>query len=208
MPVDFKFYLEVFGYIGTALVIVSMLMTSVVKLRVLNICGSVISTIYAIIGQAWPIVLLNVSLILINVIQLIRMSKAKITFGRIVTTLSDKSVEYFLSLYGEDIKKYFPEYYLSNDKNYEVHVAYIGSEAVGMVIGERNAEKMHIQIDYATPKYRDLSVSTFLFAKLEEDGVQQLCTETGVPEHKKYLVRMGFYEDGDQMVKVRDKKGE
>ncbi len=206
MPLDFKFFLEVFGYIGTALVIISMLMTSVVKLRILNICGSVISMIYAIIGQAWPIVLLNGSLVLINIIQLIRMNRVKITFSRVTTTLSDKSVEHFLSLYDEDIKKYFPEYTLSDGKNYEVHTAYIGSEAVGMIIAERHYGDMHIKLDYATPKYRDLSVSTFLFSKLEEDGVERLLTDAGVSEHKKYLIRMGFYEDGDQMVKVRNKK--
>ncbi len=75
----FELFMEIFGYIGTALVILSMLMTSVVKLRVLNICGSLISMIYAIVGNAWPVVLLNASLMLINIFQLIRMGKAKRT---------------------------------------------------------------------------------------------------------------------------------
>lgn len=63
---------EIFGYIGTALVLTSMMMTSVVKLRVVNMCGSFISMIYAIITKAWPVVLLNAGLIIINAIQLIR----------------------------------------------------------------------------------------------------------------------------------------
>ncbi len=198
---DFKFYLEVFGYIGTALVIVSMLMTSVVKLRVINICGSVISTIYAIIGNAWPIVLLNTSLILINVIQLIRMSRSKVTFNRVISDVSDNSVLYFLSLYDDDIKKYFPEHSLKAFENCTVYTAYIGSEAVGIIIGESAGDRMDIRLDYSTPKYRDLSVSTFLFSKLREDGITTLSAASGVPEHKKYLLRMGFSCDGDIMVK-------
>ena len=65
-------YLELFGYLGTALVIISMMMTSVTKLRIFNIAGAVISMIYSIFIAAYPVVLLNVTLTVINVFQLIR----------------------------------------------------------------------------------------------------------------------------------------
>lgn len=65
-------YLEIFGYIGTALVVISMMMTSVTKLRIFNMSGSVISAIYAGICGTWPIVVLNISLFLINGFHLIR----------------------------------------------------------------------------------------------------------------------------------------
>lgn len=70
-------YLEVFGYIGTGLVLLSMMMTSVVKLRLINMAGSLISMIYAIICVTWPVVFLNLGLILINGTQLLRMRKNK-----------------------------------------------------------------------------------------------------------------------------------
>ena len=65
-------YLEIFGYIGTALVIISMMMKSINKLRIFNISGSVISVIYSVLVNAWPIVLLNACLIAINSYHLIR----------------------------------------------------------------------------------------------------------------------------------------
>ena len=64
--------LEIFGYIGTTLVVVSMMMTSVTKLRIVNMSGSVISAIYAGICGTWPIVVMNVCLFLINGFHLIR----------------------------------------------------------------------------------------------------------------------------------------
>lgn len=70
-------YLEIFGYIGTGLVLLSMMMTSVVKLRLINMAGSLISMIYAIICVTWPVVFLNLGLILINGTQLLRMRKNK-----------------------------------------------------------------------------------------------------------------------------------
>ena len=65
-------YLEIFGYIGTALVIISMMMKSINRLRIFNIAGSVISTVYSIIAGAWPIVVMNVSLIAINSYHLLK----------------------------------------------------------------------------------------------------------------------------------------
>ena len=40
---------ELIGYFGSALVVISMLMTSVVRLRIINLIGSVIFTCYALI---------------------------------------------------------------------------------------------------------------------------------------------------------------
>ena len=65
-------YLEIFGYVGTALVVISMMMTSVTKLRILNLCGSVITAIYAGIQGTYPVLLLNVLLVGINVFHLLR----------------------------------------------------------------------------------------------------------------------------------------
>ena len=65
-------YLEIFGYIGTALVILSMTMKSINKLRVVNIAGAVISAIYSALISAWPIVLLNVTLTAINLYHVIK----------------------------------------------------------------------------------------------------------------------------------------
>jgi hypothetical protein len=74
-------YLEIFGYIGTALVLLSMMMTSVAKLRWINMAGSLISMIYAAICGAMPVVLLNLGLIVINIVQLIRLYRGKICEG-------------------------------------------------------------------------------------------------------------------------------
>ncbi len=62
--------IEIFGYIGSVLVVVSMLMSSVVKLRVINTIGSIISGTYALIIGSFPLALMNICLIIINVYNL------------------------------------------------------------------------------------------------------------------------------------------
>ena len=67
--------LEIFGYIGTALVIISMMMTHWVKFRVINMCGGLISLIYAVLCNTWPVAVLNACLICINFVQTVRYIK-------------------------------------------------------------------------------------------------------------------------------------
>ena len=74
-------YLEIFGYIGTALVLGSMVMTSLTKLRSINIIGSLICMIYALISGAFPVVFLNAGLIIINTVQLIRARRSSKNSG-------------------------------------------------------------------------------------------------------------------------------
>ena len=71
------FMLEIFGYIGSGRILLSMMMTSVEKLRWINMLGALISTIYGVILGTWPVVLLNVGTICINVVQIIRLRRKK-----------------------------------------------------------------------------------------------------------------------------------
>ena len=68
-----KLLLELFGYLGTALVLLSFIMRDIKWLRIVNISGSVISMTYALIINTMPVAVLNGSLILINAVQLARL---------------------------------------------------------------------------------------------------------------------------------------
>ena len=70
-----KIALELFGYLGTALVLSSFIMKDMKWLRLVNISGSVISLIYALIVNTMPVAVLNGSIIIINTIQLIKLLK-------------------------------------------------------------------------------------------------------------------------------------
>lgn len=69
--------IELVGYLGSLLVVVSMLMTSVIRLRIVNSIGAGIFTIYALIIQSYPTALMNFCLVVINIYHLTRMYKDK-----------------------------------------------------------------------------------------------------------------------------------
>ena len=98
--------IEIFGYIGCIFVIVSMLMTSVVKLRVINTVGSSISAVYAMIGHSYPLAVVNASLVVINIYNLIKLSKADGNhYDMIRWDKEDSYLTYFIKHYKEDMIK-------------------------------------------------------------------------------------------------------
>lgn len=72
-----RIWLEIIGYAGTALILLSMMMTSVRWLRWLNLIGSVLTMFYAGMNGTMPVFVLNLSLTVINGVQLYRLRKHK-----------------------------------------------------------------------------------------------------------------------------------
>ncbi len=185
-------YLEIFGYIGTALVLTSMLMTSVVKLRFFNAAGSLVSMIYAYLSGTWPVVFLNFFLLIINVVQLIRLNHTKVAFRHITVSPSDKSLAFFLTSFLQDIQVYFPDYRPEIGEDRSVYMVYCAAEPVGVLIGKSTDEGLVVELDYTTPKYRDCSVAAYLFDQLKALGVKTLITYSTAKGHTPYLQKMGF----------------
>lgn len=100
--------IEMIGYFGSILVVVSMLMSSVVKLRVINTIGSGIFAAYALIIHSYPTALMNVCLVTINIYNLIKLSKKDQNYDLIDAQSDDNLLKYMLEYYQSDIKKYFP----------------------------------------------------------------------------------------------------
>ena len=63
---------EIIGYAGTGFVILSMTMSSIKKLRIFNMVGAVLSAAYSALIGAYPVLLLNLCLALINAGHLIK----------------------------------------------------------------------------------------------------------------------------------------
>ena len=111
-----KLFIEIFGYIGSGLVVVSMLMSSVVRLRVINTIGSVIFMIYALIIRSYPTALMNLCLVTINIYQLMRLRNTDKHYAMFESSMEDGSLSYLLQYYKDDIAKFFPSFSIENMK--------------------------------------------------------------------------------------------
>ena len=198
IPEEFVIYLEIFGYIGTALVLISMMMSSVVRLRIFNMSGSVISAIYAVLSAAYPVAVLNLGLIIINLIQLIRHYKAKNTLRYVKAAPDDGFLALFKEHYKDDLDDFFPNAKFED----EIYIVFSGVTVVGVLAGRITGDTMDIHVDYAAPSHRNYSIASFIFPIISAAGVKRVYTDKAAnSSHASYLRGMGFSEKDGRMYK-------
>ena len=96
---EIKLLLEIIGYIGSALIVISMMMTSVLRLRLVNILGSGISICYAIAVKAYPVAALNAFLIIVNVAKTVQLFRLEKSYRMIVSKGADGLPQYLVQKY-------------------------------------------------------------------------------------------------------------
>ena len=85
--------IEMIGYTGSFLVLVSFLMVSVVKLRIVNSIGSLIFMIYALIIKSYPTAIMNFCLILINLYYLYKTSKTENNINHLFASIKLSTID-------------------------------------------------------------------------------------------------------------------
>ena len=88
--------IELIGYLGSALVVVSMLMSSVVKLRVINTIGSGIFAAYALMIHSYPTALMNICLVGINIYNLLKLRQKGPSYDLVDAAQRDGLLHYLL----------------------------------------------------------------------------------------------------------------
>ena len=192
-------YVEIFGYIGTALVILSMTMTSMVRLRVINICGGIISLFYSLYYGAWAMVVMNACLISINIVQIILALRHKATYSYHGVSSEEAAVSVFLSENRKEIDKYAPSLSSLVYSGAQVNMIYSSGEAVGIVVSEREKDNITLLADYVVQKNRNAATGNFLLSALKEQGALCLKASAGSKAHEKYLLKLGFQTKEGQL---------
>lgn len=185
--------IELAGYLGSTLVVVSMLMSSVVKLRVINTIGSVISATYALIIHSYPLALMNICLIVINCYNLAKLLKSGQQYDLIPVTGGDAFLTYFMTYYSQDIRNFFQEAEKAAESSNTAYIVCCDAAPAGLLLGNvKEKGVLEIAVDYSTPKYRDCSVGKYLYSRLPEEGIRKLVYSGECEKHKDYLEKMGF----------------
>ena len=197
-----KTIIEAIGYVGSALVLVSFLMASVVKLRIVNSVGSVIFTIYAFIIHSYPTAIMNLCLVMINIYYLVKLSNTNVEYDFVKLNKEDSLLKYIVDCYKDDIMKCFPGINMDfSEANVGYAVCHKGTPT-GILLGSLNDGLLEIMLDYSTPEYRDFSIGKYLMSKLPEEGVKALVYRGSDVNHKAYLSKLGFVQKGGYYEKV------
>ena len=191
--------LQLVGYFSTLLILISFLMTSVVKLRLVNLVGSAIFVVFAFMTKSYPTAIMNVGLCIINIYFLIRLIRSKQLTTMLPIELDNAYLKSFLGLYREDIRTYFPDFDPDAPEADTAYFVYYDMNPVGLTMGSRRPDgALDVKLDYTIPKYRDASVGRFLYPHLlGEEGFTALEFRNASEKHAAYLNKVGFTKETD-----------
>ncbi|MBN1499612.1 MAG: hypothetical protein JW982_05635 [Spirochaetes bacterium] len=190
-------WVEIAGYAASIIVAVSLMMSSIVKLRWYNLIGASVFSVYGFIIKAYPVGFLNAFIAAADIYYLFAMYR-KNEYFRVqhVNSVTDY-LHYFLQFYENDILKYFPDFKLKNDKQFVYFYILRNVSIAGVVAGKMDTDGyFRIHLDYAAPEYRDLKLGKFFFRNPHEFFVKMkikgFIARSHNDEHAKYLEKMKF----------------
>ena len=195
-----QFIWELVGYFASTLVLISLIMTNIRKLRIINAIGSFIFSVYAIAIHSYPTAIMNAVLVGVNVYYLVKLMKTEVAFSFIEVHCEDSTIQHFLKTFEQDILTYFPDY--QSQTVTKAFAIYQDSSFAGITFGnEREDGALELCLDYSTPQYRDHSVGSFMYNQLAKSGYKKLIYAGNNPKHTEYLLKMGFHKEKEVYVK-------
>lgn len=189
---------ELVGYLASALVVASLAMTSVVRLRTISLAGSVTFVVYGVLIESVPIVLTNASIAVLNVWFLSRELGGRRDLGAVVVPADSPFLLDFLAHHASDIANFQPDYDVTAPFDFAVVLTRDGLPA-GVVLGKREGERLDIELDYVLKEYRDSRLGSWLYGRgsgvFRAAGIAEVTSAAGHGIHPGYLDRMGFRYD-------------
>lgn len=194
-------WLELFGTLASVVVAISLMMRNIKWLRILNTAGSLFFMAYGVLIAALPVAILNGFIVVINIYFLVKMHRTRDRFDLIERNIFESPyVELFLKFYQADIQRYQPGFAPKPGEGWQADLVLRDMMPVSLIIYRPLDEAtVEIGLDYAVPTYRDYQNARYYFNRITEriaagrslTLVQKSC----VPEHQKYLQRLGFQLD-------------
>jgi len=195
--------IELIGYLGSILVAISLMMKSLLRLRVLNLIGASFFTAYGVLLGAYPVAVLNGLIVCIDLYYLFQMWRQKDFFTFLEVSPASEYLRAFVDFYKDDIAEIIPAYTHQVDSR-ELQVCFFilrNMVPAGLFIAKLQDDEAHIQLDYVIPNYRDFQVAHFIFeenaAFFMQHGIRRFISEGGSDFHQKYLERMEFVKVGE-----------
>ena len=191
--------LEWIGYVASLIVLVSLLMSSIKKLRWINLGGALLFGIYGFMIGSIPTGLMNVGIVVIDIFYLARMYMSK-EFFRVLPIENDTDyLNGFLEFYKQDIQRFNDISKIDFEKAVvKLYLLRNMNPAGIFVCNEFDKKTLEITLDYVIPMFRDFKIGQFIFEgeKLYflGKGYNRFVVFTENIHHIKYLKKMGFVE--------------
>lgn len=190
------------GYLASAFLAFSLIVTNSFKFRVFNTLGCLTFIIYGAFINAFPIILANSILLVINAYQLWKLTRIEEQFLFVPILPENRIVQKFLNYYSNDIKNYFPDFSFNKIVSNQISYVVLRDIAIANIFVAEVQENGNaiMKVNYTVPQYRDFKVTKFIIEKethtLLKHGIEKLVYESVFnTSHLQFLKVMGFTEE-------------
>ena len=185
------------GYLAAAFLAASLLVKRALWFRWINLFGCLTFVVYGVLIDAFPVILTNVTLFIINIVQLVQLYTRKEHFEFVQVRKGDEIVHRFLKFYKKDLQNYFPHFQFTDDENKICFMVLRDFTIANLFVARRTEDgKIFVEINYTVPQFRDYKVGKFIFDEgadfLGIHGVTTIYTKSYFAPHTEFLKRMGF----------------
>src|SRR5215510_10199918 len=181
---------ELIGYLGSILVAISLMMKSLLRLRIINLIGALFFTAYGLLLGAYPVAVLNGLIVCIDVYYLIQMWQQKDFFTFLEVSPASEYLHTFTDFYKDDIAEIIPSYTYKAEESFLCFFILRNMVPAGLFIAKVQGEAAHIELDYVIPNYRDFQIARFIFEEnamfFTQRGIQHFVSEGGSDFHQGY----------------------
>ena len=190
-------FLELFGYGASALIAVSLMMSSIKRLRIINLVGASCFATYGLLIHAYPVAVLNSIIVCVNIYHLRRMLRAKQFYQLLEVKPDSDFLAHFLDFYGLEIKRILPDFSFQPLAGQVAIFILRDCTPVGVFIAEhKTPEQLDVLLDFVIPRYRNLHIGRFLFIEqadvFRRRGIKEIIIHPRTREFGAYLWEIGF----------------
>lgn len=195
---------ELVGYVASALVVASLAMTSVVRLRVVSLVGSLVFVAYGVLLPSIPIILTNAAVTLLNIWFLRKEFGSNRDLGAVPIASDAAFLLDFLRSHAADIHSFHPGFQPPATGDFALLLTRDGLPA-GALAGTPEGDTLRLRLDYVMHAYRDSRIGDWLYgagSKVFTDaGFTTLVAEPTSDAVRNYLLSVGFTDADGQLVR-------
>jgi hypothetical protein len=191
-------YLQWIGYIASIIIAISMVMNSLLKLRLINFFGALSFATYGYLIGAYPVGILNSFIVCVDIYYLSKIFLKKEYFKVLYVRANNYYLLNFLEFYLKDIQKFNPGFTYKSELNTLSFFILRDMHVAGIILAhEIDKDKLMIGLDYSIPNFRDFKLGKYVYKNInlfKERGINELYAKARSKKHEKYLRKMGFDE--------------
>ncbi len=189
--------LQWIGYFASATIAISMMMSSILKFRWINLAGALTFSTYGFLIGALPVGFLNAFIALVDIYYLYTIYSKKEVFEILEVRADNRYLLRFLQFHEKDIQHFFPGFTYQPELNTVSFFVLRNMAVAGVFLAHRKENHcLSVGLDFVLPEYRDFKNGKYIYLRLRNrfinDGFTKVIAEGRSEKYSTYLSKLGF----------------